>query len=87
MDKKLIDKLSEDMAYAILENSEVNNIIDGILNFSTCVNLEMEVTSGDPVHLKTPNGEFDIDLQARSNFEVLAEAFAKTYYIPLLNNQ
>ena len=33
MSNQLIKKLSEDMAYAILENKEINSVVQGVLVF------------------------------------------------------
>lgn len=89
MSNQLIKKLSEDMAYAILENKEIKSVVQGVLVFSSCVDGGMIVTSGDPLHIKCSQGEFDIPLNGRSMFEALVEAlveaFEKTYYAPLLS--
>ena len=85
MSNQLIKKLSEDMAYAILENKEIKSVVQGVLVFSSCVDGGMIVTSGDPLHIKCSQGEFNIPLNGRSMFEALVEAFEKTYYAPLLS--
>ncbi|KAA6103345.1 MULTISPECIES: hypothetical protein [Pantoea] len=86
MNKKIIQKLSEDMAYAILANKEIRSVSEGVLEFSSCVGANLTVTSSDPMHISSPNGEFDIVVKERSMLEVLKEAFEKTYYSHLLDD-
>lgn len=85
MNNDLIEKLSEDMAYAILSNEEIRSPYQGVLKFSSCVDMKVEVTSSDPMRITCENGVFSIDVKGRPFFAVLKEAFSKIYYTPLLS--
>jgi len=85
MSKALIDKLSEDMAYAILANKEIQSLVDAVLKFSSCVDGDISVTLGEIMNLTCPFGQYDVVTSDRSWLDVLKEAFAKTYYSHILS--
>lgn len=84
----LINKLSRDMAYAILENNEIQDVLHGVLSFSSCVDGNLTVTPlPTSIEIRSPYGNFSIDIINRSLREVFEEVFSKTYYTPLINGQ
>lgn len=84
MNQDLIDKLSEDMAYAILANKEVQSLVDAVLKFSSSVDGDISVTPGEIMNLTCPFGQYDVVTSDRPWLDVLKEAFAKTYYSHIL---
>ena len=79
----LANKLSEDMAAVIAMNNE--NLVDGCLNFFSCLNIEHSVSCGDDViNVNANNINFVINILERSHIEVYQELFYKAYYSNLL---
>lgn len=84
MSNELAKKLSEDMAYAILTNKEINSHVEAALTFFSCVDVKHTVSSGIEMDIVANGESFTVDTNSRSLFEVLVEVCLKSYYSQLV---
>ncbi|EJC5434102.1 hypothetical protein MZI91_005123 [Escherichia coli] len=90
MNKELAMKLSQDMAYVLLENPKINNgICECVREFVQCTGISNDRFSIEPssqrITIKLNGKEYEYVTEGKSYIDVLKQVFYELYYLPVLS--